>query len=105
MRRHVHGRPAVGIDLAEVRRALREERKLRLDYRDARNRPSVRTVRPLGLAFVGPVWVLSAWCELRADFRNFRPDRIARLELLAEWFSPEPGKTLEDFIRRMNAEE
>jgi len=99
------GRPAVGIDLADVRRALREERKLRLDYRDVHERPTRRTVRPLGLAFFGTVWILAAWCELREDFRNFRPDRIARLELLDERFEPEPGKTLDDFIRRMNAED
>ncbi len=96
--------PPIGVDLAVVRRALREELKLRLDYRDADDRPTLRTVRPLGLAFFGTVWVLSAWCELRDDFRNFRPDRIARLELLDERFVPEPGKTLEDFIRRMNSE-
>lgn len=99
------GRPRIGIDLAVVRRALREERKLRLDYRDAEDRPTLRTVRPLGLAFFGAVWVLSAWCELRDDFRNFRPDRIARLELLDERFTPEPGKTLDDFIRRMRDED
>ena len=95
----------MGVDLSLVRRALREERKLRLDYRDAGDRTTVRTVRPLGLAFFGPVWVLSAWCELRDDFRNFRPDRIDGLELLEERFAPEPGKTLEDYIRRMSAEE
>lgn len=49
--------------------------------------------------------MLTAWCELRDDFRNFRPDRIDRLELLDERFEPEPGKTFEDFVRRMNAED
>ena len=99
------GRPAVGIDLAVVRRALRESRKLRFDYRDGQDRSTRRTVRPLGLAFFGPVWVLTAWCELRDDFRSFRPDRIVRLDLLDERFEPEPGKTIEDFLRRMSAEE
>jgi predicted DNA-binding transcriptional regulator YafY len=58
-------------------------------------------VRPLALAFFGPIWILSAWCELRDDFRSFRPDRIRRLDLLPDTFRSEPGKTLEEYMRRM----
>lgn len=47
--------------------------------------------------------MLTAWCELRDDFRNFRTDRIAWLELLDERFEPEPGKTFEEYVRCMNA--
>ena len=45
-------------------------------YRNALAESSERTVRPLCLAYFGPVWLLSAWCELRQDFRTFRLDRI-----------------------------
>lgn len=49
---------------------------LRLDYRDRTGHLSTREVEPLCLAFWGGTWTLSAWCRLRADFRNFRLDRI-----------------------------
>ncbi|WP_316013790.1 YafY family protein [Roseobacter sp. HKCCA0434] len=50
---------------------------LSLTYRDAQERETERTVRPLGLMFWGRVWTLVGWCELRDDFRMFRVDRIA----------------------------
>jgi predicted DNA-binding transcriptional regulator YafY len=52
------------------------------------------------LSFYGPAWLLAAWCELRSDFRSFRLDRMAGLEILGERFRPEPGKTIQDFLRR-----
>ena len=58
------------------------------------------TVRPRSLAYVGPVWLLAAWCELREDFRTFRLDRIENFAVLEERFRPERGKTLHDFLKR-----
>ena len=96
--------PRPNRELVAVRRALREWRKLRIAYVDVSGQPSARLVRPLALAFFPPVWTLTAWCELRDDFRNFRLDRIVELELTDERFVDEPGKTLEEFVRRLEAE-
>ena len=60
----------------------------------------MRVVRPLGAFFWGHAWTLSAWCELREDFRNFRLDRIESIEL-GEPFEDEEGRTLRDFLRTM----
>lgn len=49
---------------------------LRLEYRDEGGNASTREVEPLCLSFWGGKWTLGAWCRLRRDFRNFRPDRI-----------------------------
>ena len=65
---------------------------------------SERTVRPLALAFHPPVWLLISWCELRDDFRNFRLDRIASCDATGESFTDEPGKSLADYLRRMESE-
>lgn len=83
--------------LARTRQALREERKLELDYLDVQQRATLRTVWPCALGFFEQVSVLVAWCETRNDFRHFRTDRIRalrlmdaryprrRLDLLREW--------------------
>lgn len=85
----------VGLDL--LRRALREERKLTLLYRDAEGRESRRVVWPIALGFFETARMLAAWCETRAAFRHFRVDRMVaatieaerpprrRRALLAEW--------------------
>lgn len=91
-------KPGEKIPLGELRRAIRDRRKVRLDYRDEAGRASERIVRPLALAFYPPVWLLTAWCELRVAFRNFRLDRIAGAVTSGETFADEPGKTLADYL-------
>jgi predicted DNA-binding transcriptional regulator YafY len=90
----------VSVDPGALRQALRRRLKVHFCYRDGEERTSARTVRPLALSFYGPAWLLAAWCELRQDFRSFRLDRMAGLEVLDERFRPEPGKTIHDFLRR-----
>ncbi len=84
--------------LGALRQAIRDKHKIRLDYADAQNDVTQRILRPLCLAFMAPRWILAGWCELRHDFRNFRLDRIQRLDVLPETFPDEPGKTLNDFL-------
>ncbi len=97
--------PPVGPDeatrdrLEALRRAAEGRRVVRLHYLDLQGRRSERRVRPLGSFYWGTVWTLAAWCESREGFRNFRVDRIERLEVLDERFRDEPGRTLPDLFR------
>lgn len=95
-----HFSEPMSIDPGELRRAIRRRLKVYIQYRDGENQSTARSVRPLALAFYGPVWLLASWCELRDDFRSFRLDRISELEVLTESFHPEPGKTIQDFLKR-----
>jgi predicted DNA-binding transcriptional regulator YafY len=94
----------VVVQLAELRRAVDERRRVRLAYVDRLGESTERTVRPLGLFFWGSTWTVEAWCELRHDFRSFRLDRVAALEVLEARFEDEPGRTLADFFRKMDDE-
>ena len=83
--------------LADIRKALRAERKLRLRYSDKKGAVTERIVWPVAVGFFETADMLAAWCETRQDFRHFRLDRIAAAEaldqryprrrriLLAEW--------------------
>jgi len=95
-----HYMEPVTFDMAELRRAVRSHLKVHFNYCNAIAEDSQRTVRPLCLAYFGPVWLLSAWCELREDFRTFRLDRIENFEVRTDRFPSEPGKTLHDFLKR-----
>ena len=70
-----------GIDLGLVRQAIRNERKLGFLYRDAGGAASQRMVWPFALGFFDKVRVVVAWCETRQDFRHFRADRVAGLNV------------------------
>lgn len=82
------------LDLVET--AVHSRHRLQIRYLSESGDQTDRLLRPLGLFFWGKVWTLVAWCELRDDFRTFRLDRIAELEI-AERFPPERDKSLPAF--------
>ena len=92
-----------GQRLADLREAVQAQRKIHITYCDLQGINSQRTVRPLGCFYWGKVWTLTAWCEEKSAFRNFRIDRIQSIELLATGFKQEAGKTLADFLRTLGA--
>ncbi len=86
--------------LIGLRKAFAEHAKVRFEYTARAGEASSRTVWPLGLYFWGSTWSLVAWCELREDYRNFRPDRMASIELL-EAFDASSTISLDAFASRM----
>lgn len=80
------------LDLAMVRRAIRDEQKLALDYRDEYARATERTIRPVALIYYSQTANIVAWCELRQAIRNFRADRVEHCELADDFFRGEGEK-------------
>jgi len=66
-------------ELAQIRLAIRSERKLEIHYHDLKEKKSTRTIWPFAVGFFERVRVVVAWCELRQEFRHFRIDRIIGL--------------------------
>lgn len=97
-----HPKPA--FDLAILRQAIRDRCYVDLAYVDARGEPTDRRVRPLAMAFFGPTWLLMSWCELRTDFRVFRPDRIRSLTVTGEVFDDDPSKDLAAYKEALRSE-
>ena len=97
--------PPVGLPEGErellqlLRSAASAQQKVRIEYRDAAELRTTRTVRPLAVFYWGKVWTFAGWCEQRQNFRQFRVDRIENLAVLNEHFAAEPGKTLADLLR------
>jgi predicted DNA-binding transcriptional regulator YafY len=86
---HAWGRPAPApeaVDLAMIRRAIRDEQKLLLDYRDELGRVTERTIRPIALIYYSETANIVAWCELREAIRNFRADRVESCEPVDAFF-------------------
>lgn len=74
-----------GLDcLPVLRRAIRQERKLLVRYRDQQERESERVIWPFALGFFDRVRMVSAWCELRQALRHFRVDRFLAMEPLEQ---------------------
>ena len=75
------------VDMSDLRAAIRQERKLSVSYRDGNGEESHRIIRPFAMVYHSEAIVLAAWCELRNDFRNFRPDRMVSYTLLEDDFA------------------
>lgn len=81
----IFGEPALDVvDVAVLRGAMREGRKIRLAYRDVAGSETIRILWPVLIAYYEQKCGLVAWCELRADFRFFRTDRMLALDVLSE---------------------
>lgn len=78
-----------GVDVADIRSAIRDERKLTIRYRDEGGRETERVIRPAALVYYSAHSLVVAWCELRHDLRNFRTDRIVTATPLDEFFRGE----------------
>lgn len=75
------------VDLSALRRAIRQETKLGIVYRDVDDRKTDRDIWPLVLIYYVDAALLVAWCELRRALRHFRLDRIVACRPLDDNFA------------------
>lgn len=69
-------------DLSAIRKAIRNERIVEINYSDESGAVSIRRVWPFALGYLEHIRIMAAWCELRHDFRHFRTDRIGEMQVL-----------------------
>ncbi|MDQ1081143.1 YafY family protein [Pseudoroseomonas cervicalis] len=74
---------------AQLREAIRRQRKVAIGYEDNQGAVSERVIWPIAIVYFDDVRVLAAWCERRAAFRHFRIDRVQVKAVLEERY---PGR-------------
>lgn len=89
---YAFGRPPLNLDdpkFIQLSEAIQNRQVIELGYHAMHNnRVTERVVEPLRLIYLGSAWVLSGYCRLRQDERNFRLDRIDSLVITTETFPP-----------------
>jgi predicted DNA-binding transcriptional regulator YafY len=85
--------------LSSLQNALTNFYLVRFDYINAENKDSKRTVEPFALINTTESWLLVGFCHLRTDFRFFRLDRIQKLQIQQEKFTPH-NMTLQEFFEK-----
>lgn len=89
------------IDLARTREWIREGRMIKIDYLDLRGERTLRVIWPIIVGFLDDTRMLTAWCELRQDFRHFRADRIVAAEFLDDRHGSRPAVLRQRWKRHM----
>lgn len=95
--------PSPSVDdevLRLLRLAIRGGTKVEISYLAESGDETRRVVWPFGLAFFSELLILLAWCELRADFRHFRVDRIGSCRELGETYPRDRLRLLRDWEAR-----
>lgn len=85
--------------LSSLQNALTNFYLVNFHYINAENKESKRTVEAFALLNISEGWLLVAYCRLRKEFRYFRLDRIEKLEILPDKFTPHK-MTLQDFFEK-----
>ncbi|MCY1301467.1 WYL domain protein [compost metagenome] len=95
-----------GIELLDVRNAIRTCRKIAITYIDEQQRRSRRTIWPIATVYYVDVTLIAAWCELRGDYRHFRADRIVQSEVLEERYAADSSPMMVEWMamRSQNSE-
>ena len=86
------------VDLAAVRQAIRDERKLHILYADEKGARTRRTIWPIAVAYYVQATLIGAWCELRQDYRHFRADRISEMTVLDECYPSDNGRLMAEWL-------
>jgi predicted DNA-binding transcriptional regulator YafY len=84
-------------NLSALQFALTNFLLTKIEYANEANKTTERTIEPFALLSTGANWLLVAWCLLRQDFRYFRLDRIKKIEILSERFTPH-DLTLQEYF-------
>ena len=82
---------ADGLDMSNLRLAIRNGRKVTLAYCDEQGRATDRIIWPVRIGYMETTRILAGWCELRADFRHFRTDRVLSAVFLDERYPERPA--------------
>lgn len=83
-------------NLSTLQFALTNFLLVRIRYTNESGQSTERIIEPFALLSTEN-WLMVAWCRLRTDFRYFRLDRIAQLEVLSENFTKH-NLTLQQFF-------
>lgn len=67
-------------------RAIKEHRKVTIDYYSYTKGITTRTIDPYDLFLYSSGWGVAAYCNLRHDLRHFELKRIDKIKLLDEFF-------------------
>ncbi|WP_163195432.1 helix-turn-helix transcriptional regulator [Clostridium thermarum] len=98
------GRRTVSPDIDTIKKAVLDQKKLKITYKKYAGESSERIIRPYGAIVKDSQWYMAAFCEERQAERIFKCSRIIGMEVLEEGFSMPENFSLEDFWEKSKAQ-
>ncbi|MGB0431358.1 MAG: helix-turn-helix transcriptional regulator [Bacteroidia bacterium] len=99
--------PNVTQNLVKIQQSIADSHVIEIEYvTNYGQSQSTRKVEPIGLTFYSNSWHLIAWCQLRNDYRDFRTDRISRIDFAKDYYKKSERKGVDEYLielQRLNA--
>ncbi|WP_373522464.1 helix-turn-helix transcriptional regulator [Aquiflexum sp.] len=91
--------------LQSILNSLAEKKVIKIQYTTfVEEKSSIRDIEPVGVYYAFEQWYVIGWCRLRADYRNFRLDRIREIKILDEVFVQQ-HPSLKEYLEKVEKEE
>lgn len=88
--------------VSEIQSVLPQKKLIKIVYHASYSGDSSsRIVEPIGLCYYSDHWHLIAYCQLRNDYRDFRTDRIEKLEVVPGKFSKTDHLSLKNYLAKL----
>ncbi len=85
--------------LSVIQKAIVNTMVLEITYHSIyKNDETVRNIEPLGVYFTEKAWVVTAYCRLRKEIREFRLDRITKVNTTKYTFDYQDKFTLQKYF-------
>lgn len=88
------------LDLSEIRRALREQRKVSITLSAKHEVAAEQVIWPIMLGFIDGQRYIAAWCELDDVFRVIGMDSIAGAQVLADRYTRNRRQLVKEWRRQ-----
>jgi predicted DNA-binding transcriptional regulator YafY len=89
--------------LARIQQALMQRQVVKTDYfSPASATLTHRQLEPIGLVYYSDAWHMIAWCRLRQDYRDFRLDRMSKVEILKARYQLRDRLSLEQYLQQQS---
>lgn len=85
--------------LADIQNAIAGKTVLVLDYKNNKDEVSRREIEPIGLIFYAFAWHLIGWCHLRRAYRDFKVQRITKLQCTNQPFTFTQHMPLTEYMK------
>jgi predicted DNA-binding transcriptional regulator YafY len=95
-------KPIDGNYMIELQNAIAERKTVNIDYiSEGQIEALNRDVEPMGLVFYGNRWHLIGFCRLRQDYRDFRLDRIEKLDVTGKHYKMSAHKKIDQYLEEL----
>lgn len=87
--------------LSDIQHALGMNQVINMEYFSFQDEVATRReVEPIGIFHMSAHWHLIAFCRLRQGYRDFRVDRIRKLNVLAATYKKDKHLSLQDYLEQ-----